>query len=366
MRVAIDAVPLLIRSAGVKNYLYYWIDSLRRAAGSDEVRTVPAMRELPPLTHEGSIAGRVTTGLGLAALAASNHLRLPSLEWLARGGDVFHASSLVRNPPRRPRLTATIHDMTSFLMPELHPAANRRVDEGFAVLARRAHGLIAVSAATRDDAVRVLDLPPEKIEVIHSGITPAFFEVDPRSVDAFRARQGLTRPYALFVGTIEPRKNLDTLLDAWTSLPSSFLDEFELVIAGPAGWASAATMERVRQVRYLGYVSEAALPLLTAGAAVFVYPSLYEGFGFPVAQAMAAGVAVITSNVSSLPEVAGDAALLVDPRSEAELREGLRRLLLSPDLRADLAGRGRTRATLFRWENCAARSLDFFRKTAGC
>jgi glycosyltransferase involved in cell wall biosynthesis len=362
MRVAIDAVPLLIRSAGVKNYLYYWIQHLRRAAAPHEIRTVPALRELGPLTHEGSVAGRLVTASGLGSLALSNYGRLPTLEWMARGADVFHASSLVRNPPRRPRLTATIHDMTSWLLPELHPAANRRADSNFAELARRAHRLIAVSAATRDDAVRVLRLAPKKVAVIHSGIADAFFDPDTRAVDDLRERRGLKRPYVLFVGTIEPRKNLDTLLDAWEALPGGLRKEFELVIAGPAGWAPAATLARVRQTRYLGYVAEADLPLLTAGAEIFAYPSLYEGFGFPVAQAMAAGVPVITSNVSSLPEISGGAAVLVDPRSQAELRDALNRLLLSPSLRADLAARGRVRASQFRWENCAARSLEFFRQ----
>jgi alpha-1,3-rhamnosyl/mannosyltransferase len=361
MRVAIDAVPLLIRSAGVKNYLYYWIEYLRRAAAPGEIVTMPSMAQLGRLTHEGSIAGRLTTTLGLGGLALSNFGRLPTLDWMTRGADVFHASSLVRNPPRRPRLTATIHDMTAWLMPELHPAANRRADSNFAELAKRAHRLIAVSAATKDDAVRVLGLAPEKIAVIHSGIAPAFFDPDARAVEDLRARYNLKRPYVLSVGTIEPRKNLDTLLDAWELLAPSIREEFELVLAGPAGWASAATVARVKQHRYLGYIPEGDLPLLTAGATVFAYPSLYEGFGFPVAQAMAAGVPVLTSNVSSLPEVAGDAALLVDPRSSAELRDGLARLLLSPELRARLAALGRSQARDFRWEKCAAESLLFFR-----
>jgi alpha-1,3-rhamnosyl/mannosyltransferase len=122
---------------------------------------------------------------------------------------------------------------------------------------------------------------------------------------------------------------------------------------------------RVRRIRYLGYVPEADIAPLTAAATVFAYPSLYEGFGFPVAQAMAAGTPVITSNVSSLPEITGDAAVLIDPRSVGELRDGLNRLLLSPSLRGELAGRGRVRADAFRWEACAARSLVFFQEVAG-
>jgi alpha-1,3-rhamnosyl/mannosyltransferase len=121
-------------------------------------------------------------------------------------------------------------------------------------------------------------------------------------------------------------------------------------------------VDRLRAVRYLGYIPERDLAPLTAAATVFAYPSLYEGFGFPVAQAMAAGVPVITSNVSSLPEVAGDAALLIDPRSQSELRTALARLLTSPDLRTALAQSGRARAAAFHWQECAARSIRFFQE----
>jgi alpha-1,3-rhamnosyl/mannosyltransferase len=255
--------------------------------------------------------------------------------------------------------------MTCWLMPELHPAANLRADRNFETILRRADGLIAVSQSTKTDAVRVLGLRPEKIAVIHSGIAAPFFDPSAEAIDAVRARYGLKRPFVLFIGTIEPRKNIDMLLDAYEALPASVRQEFELVVAGPMGWASAETAARVRSVRYLGYIPEPDIAPLTAAAAVFAYPSLYEGFGFPVAQAMAAGTPVITSNVSSLPEISGDAALLIDPRSVTELRDGLKRLLLSATLRAELAARGRERARAFRWEACAARSLVFFREVAG-
>jgi alpha-1,3-rhamnosyl/mannosyltransferase len=142
-------------------------------------------------------------------------------------------------------------------------------------------------------------------------------------------------------------------------------DECELVLAGPTGWADQETLQRVHTARYLGYVPESDIAALTAAATVFAYPSLYEGFGFPVAQAMAAGVPVVTSNVSALPEIAGDAAILVDPRSQTELRDALQRLLLYPDIRARMSARGRERAEQFRWEVCAARSWEFFVGAAG-
>jgi len=375
MRVVIDAVPLLIRSAGVKNYLYHWIGYLRRAAEPGTIRTFPALNRFGPLNHDASVAGFWRTGTGLAELALANHTRLPVMDLLSRGADIFHASALTRHPPRRPRRTATIYDMTCFLMPELHSAANLRADQSFAELLRRSDRLIAISECTRNDAVRVLGLAAEKIDVIYPGIGAAFFDPGAEKIGEVRRRYGLHRPFVLCIGTIEPRKNLGTLLDAFQALPVSIREQFELAVAGPAGWASGETMARItmaqpgdsatdNRIRYLGYVPERDIAALTAAATVFAYPSLYEGFGFPVAQAMAAGVPVITSDVSSLPEIAGGAAVLIDPRSQGELRDALARLLLSPGLCAELAGRGRVRAEAFRWENCATQSLEFFRKAS--
>jgi alpha-1,3-rhamnosyl/mannosyltransferase len=170
----------------------------------------------------------------------------------------------------------------------------------------------------------------------------------------------------LCVGTVEPRKNIDTLLDAWRQLSPELRREFDLVIAGPEGWQSEGTLARIRaEATWLGYVPESELPGLTAGATVLAYPSLYEGFGFPVAQAMAARVAVLTSNNSCLPEVTAGGALLVDPRSPGEIAGGLTRLLTSESERARLALRGRQRAEQYRWEECAVKTLTFFRRVAG-
>jgi len=369
MRVCIDALPLLVRSAGVKNYLYYWIAHLRRLAGEDAIRLFPPLGRLGALDHQRSLAGPLRTLAGLAGLAAANYTPLPLAAWMSAGAGVFHTTNLLRRPPRSARLTTTLHDVTAWLMPELHSRANLRADRAFARTLRAADGVIAVSANTRCDAVRVLGLDERKITVIHSGVADAFFQVADEGVEAARSACRLNRPYVLFLGTIEPRKNVGTLLDAWDALPAPFRQEFELVVAGPAGWSEAGLMARLGQpvpgVRYLGYVAEEHLPGLTAGAAVFVYPSLYEGFGFPVAQAMAAGAPVVTSRHSSLAEIAGDAAVLIDPRSPAELGAALTRLLLSPDSRRGFSEAGRVRAQAFTWERCARQSLEFFRSVAG-
>lgn len=363
MRVAVDATPLLVRSAGVKNYLYYWIQALRRVAPAASIRTVPALDLERPLRHDRSMAGPLRTGAGLGALAISNYTPLNLLGWSARGCDIFHATNLVRNPPRGMRLTATIHDMTAWTMPELHTAATRQADEAAAALLRRADRLIAVSESTKRDAVRILKLAPERITVIHSGVPEAFFQVTGGEAEAVRNRYALQRPFVFALGTIEPRKNIPALIEAFAGLSATLREQFELVLAGPMGWADRDTAARVREsscVRYLGYIPEPDLAPLTAAAEIFAYPSLYEGFGFPLAQAMAAGVASVTSNVSSLPEIAGDGALLIDPRSVSELRDALARLMLSPGLRKEYSAKARRQSSRFQWERAARDSMHFF------
>jgi alpha-1,3-rhamnosyl/mannosyltransferase len=271
-------------------------------------------------------------------------------------------SNQLRNPPKGIPLTATIHDFTTLLVPHLHTESNLRSDKYFieAVL-RRAKGLIADSNNTKSDAVRLLGLNPDRIEVIYPGVSERYFEQPPQKPSPFG------KPYILYVGTIEPRKNVGLLLDAYSQLAASVREAFELVIVGPSGWKAEDTMARLlappHGVRYLKYVPEAELPGIVAGATVMAYPSLYEGFGLPVAEAMACGVPVITSAVSSLPEVAGESALLVDPYSVNELREALETLLSRPDLRSRLGQCGAARArAMFRWSICAERSMTFFRK----
>src|SRR5712691_9514890 len=247
MRVTIDATSALLRSAGVKSYTYHWIRHLRRLAGGDEILAFPYLRELGSLDHEASVLPFWRTAPRIALLHSVNIIGAPLLDAVLAGSDIFHASNQVRHAPRRARLTATLHDLTCWLMPHFHTERNLRADRNFADrILRRADGLIAVSENTRQDAIRLLHLPPEKIETIHSGVAEEYFDAKP-------ARR--ERPYVLFVGTIEPRKNLDTLLDAWRQLKPGLRREFELVIAGPVGWSADATAARIRtETSCLGYV----------------------------------------------------------------------------------------------------------------
>jgi len=358
VRITIDATSALLRSAGVKGYTYHWLRSLvQQAETSDEIRAFPRLNTWARLDHERSALPFAPTVARLSALHAANVLGSPVLDLLLGQTDIFHAGNLVRQAPHNARLTATIHDLTSWIMPEVHTSATLRADRTFEErILKRAHGLIAVSENTRQDAIRLLKIPPDRIRTIHSGVAEQYFDAKPKP-------RG--KAYVLFVGTVEPRKNLDTLLDAWRSLKAETREQFELVIAGPQGWNSETTMARIRQeASYLGYVPEQEMPGLVAGASLFVYPSLYEGFGFPLVQAMAANVAVLSSQTSCLPEIAGDAAAFVDPHSPSEMAAQLTRLLESRDERSRLAQLGRARAASYRWERCARESLEFFRDIA--
>jgi len=358
MRITIDASSALVRSAGVKSYTYHWLHALRQEARGEDVHAFPLLNDWSRLDHEHSALPLLPTVVRLGLLHSANVFGPSVLDLLLRGTDIFHAGNLVRQTPRRARLTATIHDLTAWIMPEVHRSSTLRADRSFEDrILKRADGLIAVSENTRQDAIRLLGIRPERIQTIHSGVAAAYFDASPGA----RAK-----PYVLFVGTVEPRKNLDTLLDAWRSLQPDLREHFDLAIAGPQGWNSAGTMERVRQEStYLGYVPEADMPGLVAGATLFIYPSLYEGFGFPIAQAMAANVPVVCSRTSCLPEIAGDAAAFVDPLSPSEMAAQLTRLLESPQERSRLAQLGRARAECYRWERCARESMSFFRGIAG-
>jgi alpha-1,3-rhamnosyl/mannosyltransferase len=389
MRLTLDITPTLLRSAGVRNHLYYWTRALEADLHGNRLEFYPFLKELPDLNHDRGIESGIPNWRLFLVFAMNNGLA----SGLVPRAEVFHGSPQLRRRPRTRRLTAHIHDLTCWLMPEFHTEANvQAAHEAAEHVWRQADGLIAVSQSARDDAVRLLGLNPDRMEVIPHGVPEEYFTVR----DSVRPG----KPYVLTVGTIEPRKNIDLLLDAWAALPGDVRDAFDLVIAGPAGWKSEGTLARLRAdppfrsgsesgigggsgvddrlvlspteregrrgaVRYLGYVPESDLPALTAGATVHVYPSLYEGFGFPLAQAMAAGVASVTSNVSSLPEVSAGSALLVDPRSQTELRDALLRLLTAPALRQELGERGHAYAAAhYRWPLIARWSWEFFERVA--
>ena len=291
-------------------------------------------------------------------------------ERLLGGVDLVHSTTycapLFRS--RRKRLVVTIYDLTFVTHPEYHLPANvAHCLEGTRSAIERADMLIAISESVRRDLIERMHAPAERIVVTPLAADPGLARVtDPAVLDRARRRYRLPERFVLFLGAMEPRKNLLRLIEAWAALKPAVRRETALVVAGAQGWLNdsvrsrVATLELGDRVHLAGYVEGEDLAALYSLATVFAYPSLWEGFGLPVLEAMACGTPVLTSDISSLPEVAGAAAVLVPPTDVEAIADGLLRLLEDAALRADLAERGRRQAASFSWERCARETLAVY------
>jgi glycosyltransferase involved in cell wall biosynthesis len=306
-----------------------------------------------------------------AGVAAAQLLRTRLDRWLG-DCDVYHATDHLLPPLAVPSVF-TVHDLAFLVEPRTHLPTNRLYLAAMMPrYVRAATAVIADSEATRRDLLRYYRLPPERVRVVHLGVEPQFRPLDAAAARAqVMQRHGLVAPYVLFVGTLEPRKNVRALLAAFACLVQARSDAngsspLQLVIAGAPGWWYDDLFRWVRArgldslVHFLGRVADADLPALYSACAAFAYPSLYEGFGLPPLEALACGAPVVCSDRSSLPEVVGDAALQVDPTRPAALAAALRRVLDDESLRQSLRARGLARAAGFTWERTAAGTLAVY------
>ncbi|MDH4066569.1 MAG: glycosyltransferase family 4 protein, partial [Acidobacteriota bacterium] len=263
-------------------------------------------------------------------------------------------------------------DMSLRLHPSCHPVRRLVLNRPLMRAAiRGADAIVTVSHSARRDLLRLHPVDPERVTVVHEAASPAFRPVtDPARLDTVRRRHGLPARFVLYVGTIEPRKNLPRLLEAFARARRGGLPH-RLVCVGPYGWASrdlaghVVQLGLVDQVLFTGYVPFEDLPAIYSLADLFVFPSLYEGFGLPVVEAMACGTPVVTSASSSLAEIAGDAAMTVDPTSIDALAEAIGRLGRDADLRRALSALGLARAESFSWAQAAREMLAVYRRAAG-
>jgi glycosyltransferase involved in cell wall biosynthesis len=280
---------------------------------------------------------------------------------LARGDVDLFWSPLQTLPLRSPvPAVTTVHDLTALILPGTHRFKVRWSQLPF--LGRslaRARRIVAISEATARDLDRYYPECRSRVRVVHNGVDPEFRPAAPAEVAAIREAEGMPGGWVLYAGTLEPRKNVDLLLDAWETLRREDDEVPPLVLAGPYGWKSRSLMRRLEartdgELRCLGHVSRPRLVRLMQAARVFVFPSLYEGFGLPVAEAMACGVPVVATTGSSLPEVVGDAGLLVRPGDAGALGGAVLHLLADPATAQRLGEAGRERAGRFRWDTAAA------------
>jgi glycosyltransferase involved in cell wall biosynthesis len=303
------------------------------------------------------------------ALLAFEQFIMPLL-LLKHNIDVVHSlhytHPLVSPCPR----VVTIHDLTFFKFPQLHTLGRRLIMPFFIRRAmKHAEALIFVSAATRRDAELLMPGGRNMRKVVPLGVDIEDVAAQPQEVTASLREKSISQPFLLFLGTIEPRKNLARLIQAFERIAPDF-PEHTLVLAGRLGWDYEPVLQAIeaspvrQRIRHLGYISELDKRALLAGCAALIYPSLYEGFGLPVLEAMAAGAPVVTSNISSLPEVAGTAALLVNPESVEELASAIRRLLGNPELVSQCRARGLERVKIFSWRRAAAETYEVYQQAS--
>jgi glycosyltransferase involved in cell wall biosynthesis len=364
MRIAIDARKL--RDYGIGTYVRNLLRELARQDRDTDYVVICRPEDRPLVGALGENFRIVPEAAPPYSLA--EQVRVP-LDLRRQGVELFHEPHYVLPPLTPCRAVVTIHDCIHLRFPQYLPT---RGAYAYARLflwsaTRQADRVITVSEASKRDILDYFHIPPEKIEVIYNGIDERFLTPPPEEeVVRVRERYQLDAPFLLYAGNIKPHKNLERLVQAFGLLRRDGFDDLRLLLIGDEISKYAPLRHAVHQhrlhkhVRFFGFVSDQTLAALYRLASVFVFPSLYEGFGLPPLEAMASGTPVVTSNVSSLPEVVGDAALLVDPYDPEAIAGGIRMVLTDPGLRAALRERGLRRVREFSWERSVRRVREIY------
>ncbi len=381
MKIVINATPLLARRSGIGRYVYQLASNLLRLDSANEytffygysfgryLRTQPdqaVMAAKAVATRLLKDPWRLREAIHRAAFCAGR---------INRGFDLYHEPNYVPLPFRGP-LVITVCDLSVLRYPETHPP--QRVawfERGFLPAVKRARRVITISHHVKHEIVERLGVDPARIDVTYLAADERFGPAPAEVVERVLRSHGLPARYVLTVGTVEPRKNLTTLLTAYARLPEDIRESHPLVIVGMQGWVGdsshygevAALAEQLglaEKVIFPGYLPDDELPAIYSGAAAFVFPSLYEGFGLPPLEAMACGTPVVSSNAASLPEVVGDAAVLFDPLNAEALTAALEQLLTHEADADALIARGLDRARRFSWERCSRETLASYHAAA--
>ncbi|MDI6821815.1 MAG: glycosyltransferase family 1 protein [Actinomycetota bacterium] len=374
MRIGIDVSPAVHQQAGVGRYTQELVKHLLKIDNENEYvlfyyysgKDPRPFAEFPNVRlRPKCIPGRAIR-LGFFAL----HKLHLNANFLIGDVDIFHSPDCVL-PPLSFKSILTIHDLTFLLYPQYYTWLNRtHLNTMTPLSAKKALKITADSKNTKRDAINLLKVPSSKVETVYPGIDERFKPAKDKKLRAFKLKYQLPDKYILFVGTLEPRKNVITLIDAFYKLKESESFKYKLVITGRKGWLYKNIFREIHKlnmsnkVKFTDFIPDEELPTLYSGGDLFVYPSLYEGFGLPPLEAMACGTPVITSDTSSLPEVIGDAGILINPEDTQELANRMRKVLTDSELRKELSRKGLERAKQFSWEKTARQTLDLYREVA--
>ena len=286
---------------------------------------------------------------------------------LFRHFDVYHEPNFVPMDFPASKIVTTVHDLSFMLYPQWHPKERVEfMEKNFASRVELSDVILTVSEYGKREVEKYVGVPGDKIKVVYNAVDERFRPLSKASVTTYLRAKRYPEDYVLFVGAVEPRKNLETLIGAFGDIERSF-GNLHLIIVGPKGWLYESVFKKVEElgltnkVHFTGFVADEELIYLYNGAQVFVYPSFYEGFGIPVLEAMACKIPVIVSNTSSLPELVGDAGMLVDPHSQEGFAEAMRKVLGDKDEAERLSEKGYLRSANFSWEKSAKALMDIFK-----
>ena len=376
LRIGIDVSRTAREKTGVGYYISNLVEALARIDHYKQYILYPYFWHCFPLDYQNiSIPDRANFQLHCDARPLEQIIRT----WCASKPDrilgpidVLHSPNMTAPRLKNAKLAVTIHDLSYLVHPEFHTRENLQFSkQQTAMTAKYAAKIIAVSYHTKRDLISYYSIPEERVDVIYEASRKAYYpERDVDFIQRSLMRLGIFKNFMLFVGSLEPRKNVRTLIKAYAEYLKADSDQYLLVITGGRGWrnediyALVTELGLERHVRFLGYVQESDLRCLYSVAKLFVYPTFYEGFGLPPLEAMACGAPVITSNTSSLPGVVGDAAILINPSNVEELLHAIRTVLLDDDLRLQLRRKSLERAKLFSWTRTAQETLAVYQQTS--
>jgi alpha-1,3-rhamnosyl/mannosyltransferase len=380
MRVVINGLAALKPKTGVGHHVANLTAALAATFPNDDYTLYPGRRmaELvhrlnrPPTAATGPTnrpkAGLMSQGLGLAKAAAKAASRFHFAAYTrAFTFDLYHEPNFIPFLSGLPTVV-TVHDLSVVRFPEWHPADRVRMHERrFATGLRQAAHVVVVSEAVRREVIAHLGVSADRVTAVPNGVGPAFRPLPSAEVEAVRARLELPQRYFLCVGTIEPRKNVGSAMQAFADLPADVRESCPLILVGPWGWKSDGEREyyenvgRVRGIRHLGYAADADLPALYAGAVGLVYPSHYEGFGLPPLEMLACGGAVLASTAGAVKEVCGPHAAFIEPEDLPGWRTAMYRLATDADFRDGLRRGGVAHAARFTWERVAEETAAVYR-----
>ena len=380
MKILVNATPLLAPWTGIGQYIHNLFTAIHRVDSVD-LHMAYGMKVVKGYIQPPSAGPTHSLWLRQLALKALPNPRATKRlveELMFRyqtrhglRGAIYHEPNYLPMKFDGP-LVLTICDMSCFDHPETHPKDRvHLMDQGMPSAIERADHILVISQDAKMSLQRWFGVSDEKITVTYLAANPSFKPIEHAALVNPLAGLGLIpKGYVLTVGTLEPRKNLSTLFAAYAKLPKPLRQRFPLVVAGMKGWkyddlmGEAQALVNDGELRFLGYVGDAQMPALYAGAAAFCYPSRYEGFGLPALEAMAAGVPVLTSNATSLPEVVGEAGLMVDPDDLGSMSDSLALLLEDSQMAERIGQLGHARARTFSWDRCAQETLDVYRQVA--